>query len=151
MNAPRSAVLTRQPSTPTGTPGWLTTDTGKKYATIERQWLDDKPDVSSIPLGRYLCKFQWSEKHGKALYHVLGVPGRTVIEIHAANVYEQLLGCVAVGLDHATFAAGSIHPGVPSVDMVGVTHSGPILDQFHHDMKDQIGNQQDFWLEIKEA
>ena len=149
MEGERSAVLTRQGSTPAGTLGEIATDTGKSYKTVERPWVDNLQGVSCIPPGRYLCRFQWSEKHGRPLYHALGVPGREEIEIHAANVFEQLLGCIAVGLDHAKFLAGSIHPGVPTVDMVGVTHSGPMLDQLHQDMKDAVGNQQDFWLTVK--
>ena len=144
-----TAVVTRGQSTPHGILGDLLTGKGLACKTVERPWVDNLQGVSAIPTGRYLCKWQWSNKHNKNLYHVLDVPGRDVIEMHSANVFEQLLGCVALGHAVATFTKDSIHPGVPSVDMQGVTQSVTMMDLFHADMRGADGTQQDFWLTIK--
>ena len=53
--------------------------------TLELPWRDNQHDISCIPQGSYLCKYQWSPEHGKYLYWVTGVPGRADIEIHIGN------------------------------------------------------------------
>ncbi len=145
----RRAYLVRQPSTENGTPGSLKTDSGLVFKTIERPWLDNKPYVSCIPTGVYVAKFQWSAKHSCNLYHLQDVPGRDVIEIHPANVYQQLLGCIALGTDFALFKRDSIRPGCPDRDMVGVTNSKTCEAQFEKDMRDKDGKQENFELEVK--
>ncbi len=146
----RVVRLKSQPSTPDGTFSEGETDNGFKFVTVEKPWDDDKPDTSCVPRpARKPCRYQYSEKHKRDLYHVLLEEPRTVIEIHAANVHEQLLGCFAPGARFETFAAGSIHPGVPSRDMKGVIASGATLEAFNAAMKNPVtGNQDPFWLEI---
>ncbi len=144
----RRAYLIRQPSTENGTLGTLKTDSGLVFKTIERPWVDNKPNVSSIPTGVYLCRWQWSGKHSCNLYHVTNVLNRDVIEIHSANVYQQLLGCISPGTDYAMFKRDSIRPGCPDRDMVGVTNSKTCLAQLEKDMRDKDGKQENFELEI---
>ncbi|MDE2103270.1 MAG: hypothetical protein KGL39_38850 [Patescibacteria group bacterium] len=88
------------------------------WFSIEQPWRDNKPGYSCIPLGTYPIKFQWSPKHQKNNYHVLGVQGRDQnddpanIEIHVADYagdpmaenpltnrpyITNLEGCVALG------------------------------------------------------
>lgn len=78
---------------------------GLTFYSLERPWLDNQPFVSCIPAGTYnLVPFN-SPKFGWC-YAVLGLgvglqPGedtRTHILIHAANVMDELSGCIAVGL-----------------------------------------------------
>lgn len=79
---------------PLGTYGYLWTGS---YAcvTLERPFSGDHP---CIPVGEY--DVDWTRGvhpiHGDC-YEVMNVPGRTAILIHAANVFEQLLGCIAPG------------------------------------------------------
>jgi hypothetical protein len=150
----RVVKLVRGPSTSDGIFSKGTTDNGFAFVMVERPWLDDLPDVSAIPpepgaTARYPVRYAFSAKHKRELYHVLDVPGRTVIEWHGANVFEQLLGCGAPGARVAPFVAGSLHPGVPSRDMNGVIASGATLEALHAALKDPAtGEQMPFWLDI---
>jgi len=65
--------------------------------TLELGWKDNAPDVSCIPPGVYHCAMRDSAKHHGQVYGVEGVPGRSDIEIHPANLASQLLGCIALG------------------------------------------------------
>ena len=97
----------RGPSTPEGTFGNIATDTGKDFRTGELQWLDNLEDVSCIPVGVYIMRWLWSEKHQRNMYHLLNVPGRTVVEMHSANFVGDkkqgwkcdMLGCIALGMN----------------------------------------------------
>jgi len=71
-----------------------------KLATVEKPWKNNKNQISCIPVGTYDVEFFNSPKHG-ACFLLKNVPGRSMIEIHAANYERQLLGCIAPGLSHA--------------------------------------------------
>jgi hypothetical protein len=98
----RQATLVSAPSTNQGTFGILTLDDGTKFHTGELPWHDNQHGISCIPGGTYICKPIESPKHGKC-YQVMDVPGRNMIEIHAANwmgdapLKKQLEGCIALG------------------------------------------------------
>ena len=63
--------------------------------TIELPWLDNKPQVSCIPEGRYELKKRYSQNHGWHL-QVMKVKNRDLILIHAANdAMKELKGCIA--------------------------------------------------------
>jgi len=62
---------------------------------IELPWLNNKPQVSCIPEGRYELVKWYSPKFGNHL-HVLNVPGRDLIMVHPANdAIKELKGCIA--------------------------------------------------------
>lgn len=155
MDITRVVTLTSEPSDADGVRSQLLTDNGFKCVTVERPWLDDKPDVSSIPRGRrYRCVWEYSEHHKRFLYHLYGDDARKGVEIHAANVFEQLLGCLAPGASFGVFAPGSAGKlnGVtlPTRAMKGVIASGVTLEAFHAAMKNPVTNEQaPFWLDIK--
>lgn len=67
--------------------------------TLELPWKDNERRVSCIPIGTYKLKLHTSPKFGQC-YWVKDVPNRDAILIHPANYTRQLLGCIAVGLDH---------------------------------------------------
>jgi len=100
----RHATLIRQSPTADGTFGTLTLDDGTQFATGELPWKNNAHGVSCIPAGEYPCRWITSPKHGEC-YQVVGVPGRSMIEIHSANFMgdaaqgrrAQLLGCIALG------------------------------------------------------
>lgn len=77
----------------TGTYGNLSTDSGFECYTLERPNEGDHP---CIPAGIYQVEMRPHPIHGNC-YEILDVPGRTAILIHSANIYQQLLGCVAPG------------------------------------------------------
>lgn len=63
--------------------------------TIELPWLENRRNRSCIPEGRYRLRYKYSRRFGKRL-HVLDVPGRSGILIHAANdAATELRGCIA--------------------------------------------------------
>jgi len=90
-------LLKRQPSTDDGTLGELFDDDGNHLCyTIELPWKENLPDKSCIPLGTYEFNRYISPKHG-SVWIARDVPNRTNIEIHPANLADELLGCIGVG------------------------------------------------------
>lgn len=69
------------------------------------------PAVSSILRGVYQCLWTFSPAFKKHLYLVAGVPGRSGVRIHGANLMgdasrgfkSQLQGCIALGERLGTF------------------------------------------------
>ncbi|MGL4915723.1 MAG: DUF5675 family protein [Aeromonas allosaccharophila] len=89
-----------------GSFGKLTLD-GKVVAyTCEREWLDNKPQVSCVPAGTYRLVPHQSPKVGLcyALENpelgvtIFGPSKRSHILIHAANFPHELEGCIAPGI-----------------------------------------------------
>jgi len=100
----RTATIVRNPSTPDGTFGLLTTDSGKSWATGELPWDNNNQGTSCIPEGVYTCRWFNSPKHGWC-YQVYNDPNRSYIEIHSANFPpQQLQGCIALGKDTGMLA-----------------------------------------------
>lgn len=65
--------------------------------TLERPWNGNAVGTSCIPLGTYRVKLLPSERWGRPVPHVLNVPGRTAIELHAGNFYWNTEGCILLG------------------------------------------------------
>ncbi len=66
--------------------------------TLELPWLDNKNDVSCIPVGIYKGKKRRSKKY-KNHIHILDVKGREYILIHNLNYFTETRGCIGVGDD----------------------------------------------------
>lgn len=74
--------------------------------TIECPWLNNLPNISCIPAGRYYCEYTYSPAFKKKLYILHAVPGRSGIRIHAGNVAgdralgyrSDFRGCIGLGL-----------------------------------------------------
>jgi Family of unknown function (DUF5675) len=80
---------------PNGTNGTLTINGAFICFTIELPWLNNSPQVSCIPEGRYKAEHRFSIKHGKHLW-VKDVEGRGLILFHPANnARKELKGCIA--------------------------------------------------------
>jgi hypothetical protein len=69
---------------------------GFQCFTLELPFKGNKPDVSSIPRGRYEYYKRISPKNGDVL-ELRNVPERTYIQIHAGNFTRQIQGCILVG------------------------------------------------------
>ena len=74
--------------------------------TLERPWLDNKPNVSCVPAGKYAVKPIVSPRFGETYcLHSLGNNGvrlygssdRTHILIHKGNTIDDTAGCIIVG------------------------------------------------------
>jgi len=65
--------------------------------TLERGWLDNKPNESSVPVGEYKCVKEYSARFKSDLWELKGVPNRSECKFHASNYWDQLNGCIALG------------------------------------------------------
>lgn len=72
---------------------------GGEFQVLERPWLNNAPNLSCIPPGRYKVEYLPRSASGKykSCYHVLDVPGRTGILIHNGNIVDHSRGCLLVG------------------------------------------------------
>ena len=78
-----------------GTNGILRHNSNFLCYTIELPWLDNQPQVSCIPEGRYRLQPRFSIRHKTHLL-LQQVRGRALILIHAANdAIRELRGCIA--------------------------------------------------------
>ncbi len=66
------------------------------WTTVEEEWQNNRPFVSCIPAGDYLCKRVDSPKFGDT-FEVTDVEGRTHILFHVFNTEEGSLGCIGLG------------------------------------------------------
>ena len=64
--------------------------------TLERQWLDNRSNVSCIPAGTYKCVRVNSPKFGNT-FEVTNVPKRTHILFHKGNIDDDSHGCILIG------------------------------------------------------
>lgn len=60
-------------------------------------------DKTCIPVGAYRGQVLTSPKHPDGAPHILGVPGRSAVEIHIANAPKDIKGCAAVGMAAAPY------------------------------------------------
>ncbi len=95
-----TVTLTRWGSTPMGTFGELRAPEFRCY-TVEPPWRGNARYLSCIPPGVYRLELGSYHVGGYPAYELVGVPGRDLIKIHAANRARELLGCIAVGNDLA--------------------------------------------------
>ena len=64
--------------------------------TLERQWLDNRSNVSCIPAGTYKCVRVNSPKFGNT-FEVTNVPKHTHILFHKGNIDDDSHGCILIG------------------------------------------------------
>jgi len=80
---------------PDGTNGELSFRGVRVCSTIELPWLHNKPQISSIPEGKYALRKRYSQRFGWHL-QVLNVKSRSLILMHPANdAMKELKGCIA--------------------------------------------------------
>jgi len=91
----------------------------KRFCTVERPWLANKPYVSCIPNGEYSLETRFYNKGGYETIEILNVPNRTNILIHKGNVPTEVQGCIAIGMEFG-YVNG----------VWAVTNSGDAWEQF---------------------
>lgn len=89
-------ILKREKSSKNQTLGFIQLE-NNKFHTLELPDLNNLPNISCIPKGRYKVKWTFSPRFMKYTYEIQDVPGRSGIRIHVANHYYQLNGCIALG------------------------------------------------------
>jgi hypothetical protein len=108
---------------------------------LELGWDKNINNKSCIPNGNYSCRWTRSNRlsaaagHDVFTYEVINVPSRAGIRIHAANYYNQLLGCIALGDAHKDLNADG------ELDLI---HSGDTIKNFN-----AIMNGREFMLVIE--
>ena len=65
---------------------------------IERGDRNNQRNVSNVPAGTYPLVFEYSPRFGQLLWELKEVPNRSECKIHSANKWDQLNGCIALGL-----------------------------------------------------
>ena len=93
----KTLVLTRFCYAPNGTYGEITLEDGQTLYTVENPWRDNKPGVSCIPEGRYLCGPRKYNRGGYRAVEIKEVPNRKYILFHIANVPTDVRGCIGIG------------------------------------------------------
>lgn len=104
------AILVRTPDTDEGTFGYLAVD-GLYWRSLELPNRDNKPNISRVPSGEYICKIRYSPRFKKNLYCLQDVKGRSYILTHGANFagdihkgwQSHLNGCIALGKSTGRF------------------------------------------------
>jgi len=81
--------------------GVLLIEDRPRMVTLERPWLDNAKEVSSIPPGDYKVKPVQSPRFG-ATWEVVNVPNRSNILFHKGNTADDSKGCILVGLQYGT-------------------------------------------------
>jgi hypothetical protein len=94
-------VLKRTESGPQGTFGTLSHNGKHLCYTLEDPWNDNQKRISCIPKGVYsVVRHGWApdtKVKFKRVWHVLDVPNRDAILIHAGNTIDDTIGCILVG------------------------------------------------------
>jgi hypothetical protein len=91
-----TVIIQRDPFLPTHTYGTLLWDNHRLCDTLELPWKDNQLKISCIPEGTYTA-IAFQSPHNGDVWLLENTTPRSLIEIHAANVTSELLGCVAVG------------------------------------------------------
>ena len=94
-------LLVREDFTDKSTIGTLYIQGNRICDTLENPYLDNKTNISSIPLGEYPVRLRLArESASKDYLHLLiqNIEGRSMVLVHSGNYPRQTKGCVLVGL-----------------------------------------------------
>lgn len=95
-------ILQRLYTTEHGTFGILTTSENEKICvTLEEARSDNARGVSRILAGAYKMFRRFSPKRRYFVLELLGVPGRSNVQIHIGNTLADTEGCILVGSRYA--------------------------------------------------
>ena len=139
-----------------GTPGDIV-DGDWRIHVLQLPWRDDKPEVSREPSGvKLILKWGNSPKHGPCYICAKASDGRTMIEVHSANVAgdasngfaSQLEGCFAPGLSFVLFPVGTKLNDKLTLGKAqwGVSGSKEAVEEFVKHFQDSDGNHEDIEL-----
>lgn len=126
-------TLRRNPPTSDGVFGKLHVPGHGALVTLEEDWHDNQRRVSSIPAGTYTLRRYRSPKRGYDVFMLVGVPGRSAIEIHSGNTEEDTEGCILLGLRYGVLSVrDEDQPGGPEGLKRAVLDSQRAFKRFMH-------------------
>lgn len=143
----KTVSLVRKSTGDDGTFGKAFTDE-RGYYTAELPWRDNRPGISCIPTGEYICKWLYSPHHNRKLYHLQDVPGRTDVEIHPGNYAGDTTKLSENRNPYRSDVEGCILLGLAAERVLGqmmLIQSRTAIDMFEKEME-----QADFLLKISE-
>ncbi len=88
--------LIRLEKSPEGVFGILRVQGSVHGLTLEPPDKGNRPNISCIPAGKYICKSRLSRRFGQT-FEVADVPDRSDILFHSGNVAEDSRGCILLG------------------------------------------------------
>ncbi len=116
-------TLVRTKYTTSGTFGYIVLPDGTKLYSCEREWANNGPRNSCIPIGKYKVLWRPSPRFGQA-YRLQNVPKRDAILIHAANYPSELQGCIALGLSYSNYAVWNSRAAISK--LISITEKNPL-------------------------
>ena len=66
------------------------------FTTVEEEWQENRPNVSCIPAGTYICERSMYHRGGYETFEIMDVPGRSLIKLHVLNTEEGTEGCPGI-------------------------------------------------------
>jgi hypothetical protein len=115
----KRVILKRFAYTPLGTFGLMTVEgTDFECFTVEEVWRGNKPNVSCVPIGNYglvLSMHGYSTGRPYSAYRLVGVPGRSLINIHVANTIDDIEGCIGLGEEFGCVLSNKSGRWLPAV------------------------------------
>lgn len=92
----KSLIIRRIQTGENGTFGALIFESIPFAVTLEREWLDNKSNISCIPSGEYMCERVDSPRFGDT-FEVKDVKNRSHILFHKGNLDDDSYGCILIG------------------------------------------------------
>lgn len=78
-------------------------DEGIPFAlTVEREWENNRRNISCIPTGTYICRRVDSPKFGDT-FEITNVPNRKHVLFHKGNIEDDSHGCVIIGEQYESY------------------------------------------------
>lgn len=106
-----------------------------RWCILEEENQGNKPNISAIPTGQYLCKRVWSPRFQMETFQVMDVPGRTHILFHPLNTEEDTEGCIGHGTNFAAMMRKDEDTG-HYVPKLAIVESKKAFKEFMHELAD---------------
>src|SRR5262249_10511743 len=78
--------------------GYLSINGKAMCYVLERPWLDNLPEISSIPAGTYAASVRIDGSKGWRI-ELKNVPERTNVQLHIGNTTADSIGCLLPGME----------------------------------------------------
>jgi hypothetical protein len=107
-------TLLRISETELGTHGVIFFGAHPALVSLELPWRENKKGISCIPEGTYAALPHISARFGWTI-HILDVPGRSEILVHAGNTIADSRGCILPGMQYSDAGVASSRVAMKSL------------------------------------